>query len=210
MAPGPTIVPEVPVNVAEVGVTAAATLIAVVLGGWLTSRAQDRIWQRDHQRQWRDIRLAAYTGFLTAFREYVAYILQPATQVLAVPRPREPYDLMPFFDEAGSTYRERLEATKTALRLISGRPGVVRASNKMVQNARLLAADRATCKVDEIPPERFEGLWSTEREFVLAAREELGLTSDFEIGDRPARDADTGQEGSPSSRLAAWVPGPAK
>jgi hypothetical protein len=206
----PTIAPEVPVSVAEVGVTAVTTLIAVALGGWLTSRAQERIWQRDHQRQWRDIRLTAYTGYLTAFREYVAYILQPATQVLAVPRPREPHDLMPFFDEAGSAYKERMEAAKTALRLISGRPGVVRASNKMVRYARMLAADRATCKVDEIPPERFEGLWSAEREFVLAAREELGLANDFEIGDRPAQDADTGQGSYPPSRLAAWVPDPAK
>jgi hypothetical protein len=207
---GPTIVAEVTVSVAEVAVTAGTTLIAVALGGWLTSRAQDRIWQRDHQRQWRDIRLTAYTGYLTAFREYVAYVLLPTTQVVTVPRPREPHDLMPFFDEAGSAYKERLEATKTTLRLISGRAGVVRASNKMVRYARLLAADRATCKVDEIPQERFEGLWSAEREFVLAAREELGLTSDFEIGDRPARDADSGFEDSPPSPLAAWVPGPVK
>ena len=71
--PGPTTVAEVTVSVAEVAVTAVTTLIAVALGGWLTGRAQDRIWQRDHQRQWRDIRLTAYTGYLTAFREYVAY-----------------------------------------------------------------------------------------------------------------------------------------
>jgi hypothetical protein len=204
-----TIVVEVPVSVAEVSVTAVTTLIAVALGGWLTSRAQERIWQRDHQRQWRDIRLTAYTGYLAAFREYIAYVLQPATRVLGVPRPREPHDLMPFFDEAGSAYKERLESTKTTLRLIAGRPGVVQASNAMVRHARLLATDRATRDVDEIPAERFEGLWSAEREFVLAVREELGLRSDFEIGDRPAPDGGSGQGGSPSP-LAAWVPWPAK
>jgi hypothetical protein len=195
------------VNVAQVSVTAATTLIAVVLGGWLTTRAQDRLWRRDHQRQWRDIRLAVYTNFLHAFREYVAYVLQPAARVVAVPRPRPPNDLMPFFDEKGSVYKERLEATKTALRLISGRPGVVQASNMMIRHARSLAADRATSEIDSISPERFERLWSAEREFVLAAREELGLASDFEIGDRPSGgEGGTGGE-RPASPLAAWVSG---
>lgn len=192
-------------NVAEVGATAATTLAAVMLGGWLTVRAQDRLWRRDHQRQWRDIRLAAYTDYLNAFREYIAYVLRPTARVIAVPRPRPPNDLMPFFDETGGPYRERLEATKTALRLIAKRPDLVRASNAMVRHARLLAADRATYEVDAIPPERFEGLWSAEREFVLAAREELGLASDFEIGDRPSQAGHTNREDGSVSPLAAWV-----
>jgi hypothetical protein len=190
---------EVTVSANEVGVTAVSTLVAVVLGGWLTIRAQDRHWRRDHQRQWRDIRLAAYTSYLTAFRQYVAYVLQPTAQILVVPRPRMPADPMPFFDEKGSAYRERLEASKTTLRLVAGRAGVVRASNMMVRYARLLAADRATHEADAIPPERFERLWSAEREFVLAAREELGLANDFEIGDRPTHGEET------VSPLAAWV-----
>jgi hypothetical protein len=196
---------EVCVNVGEVGVTAATTLASVALGGWLTIRAQDQLWRRDHQRQWRDIRLAAYTSYLTAFREYVAYILRPTTQILVVPRPRKPNDSMPFFDEAGSAYKERLEATKTALRLVSGRSRVVRASNAMVRHARLVAADRASHDVDALPPERFEMLWSAEREFVLAAREELGLASDFEIGDRPPQDGDGERDDGAVSPLASWI-----
>jgi hypothetical protein len=198
---------EVPVNVAEVSMTAATTLAAVVLGGWLTVRTQDRLWRRDHQRQWRDIRIAAYTNYLNAFREYIAYVLQPTARIVAVPRPRPPNDLMPFFDETGGPYKERLEATKTALRLIAGRPRVVRASNVMVRYARLLAADRATHDVDAIPSERFERLWSAEREFVLAAREELGLASDLEIGDRPTWAGETHREDGAVSPLAAWIHG---
>jgi hypothetical protein len=193
---------EVPVNLGEVTVTTATTLIAVLLGGWLTTRAQDRGWRRDHQRQWRDIRLAAYTSYLTAFREYVAYVLQPTARITAVTRPQPPNEPMPFFDESGSAYKERLEATKTSLRLIAGRPGVVRAANAMIRSARLLAADRATHEPGAIPSERFERLWSAEREFVLAAREELGLAADFEIGDRSPEGE--GGEGS-FSPLAAWV-----
>jgi hypothetical protein len=191
----------VPVNVGEVAVTTATTLAAVLLGGWLTVRAQDRLWRRDHQRQWRDIRLAAYTSYLTAFREYIAYVLRPNAVITAIPRPQPPNDLMPFFDEVGSGYKERFEAAKTALRLISGRPTVVRAANAMVRSARLLAAERASHEPGAIPSERFEHLWSAERDFVLAAREELGLDADFEIGDRPA----WGEDGSTFSPLAAWV-----
>jgi hypothetical protein len=193
------------VRLGEVSVTAVTTLIAAALGGWLTLRAQDRLWRRDHHRQWRDIRLATYTDYLTAFREYVAYVLRPTTRVVAVPRPREPNDLMPFFDETGSVYKERLEATKTAVRLIAGQPGVVRASNAMVRYARLLAADRAGSDVDAIAPDRFEQLWSAEREFVLAARAELGLANDFEIGDRPPQGGDSDSDSAPGSPLAAWV-----
>lgn len=167
-------------GVAQLGITATTTLGAVVLGGWLTTRAQDRLWRRDNRRQWRDIRLAAYTGFLTAFREYVAYVLQPPVRIVAVARPRSPNDLMPFFDEKGTPYKERLEATKTALRLVSGRANVVQASSALVRQARLLAADRAAHDVDTIPPERFDQLWAAERAFVLAARDELGLVDGFE------------------------------
>ncbi|WP_413759245.1 hypothetical protein [Streptomyces sp. MMBL 11-3] len=188
-------------------VTAATTLAAVILGGWLTILSQDRFWRRDHQRQWRDIRLAAYMGFLTAFREYVSYALQPASHITAVPRPSAPYDMMPFFDEAGSTYKERLEAAKTSVRLVSARPGVVRACNEMIRCARLLAADRADHDATAIAAERFEQLWSAEREFVLAARQELGLAADFEISLRPTPGVDpTGGVASRSS-LAAWIHG---
>jgi len=189
----------------EVSVTAATTLTAVTLGGWLTTRAQDRLWRRDHQRQWRDIRLSAYTAYLTAFREYIAYVLQPDAQVRVIPRPRKPHDLMPFFDETGSAYKERLEATKTTLRLLSNQPSVVRASNAMVRHARLLAADRATHTAETVPPERFERLWSAEREFVLAAREELGLAADFEIGDRPSFSRSSERNEAPESPLATWI-----
>ncbi|MEU4473915.1 hypothetical protein [Micromonospora sp. NPDC023888] len=169
-------------NVAQAGATAVTTLLAVMLGGWLTIRAQDRLWHRDNQRQWRDIRLAAYTTFLTAFREYVAYILLPSARITAVPRPRSPHDPMPFFDEQGTRYKEQLEAAKTELRLIAGRPDVVAASRLMVRHARLLAAARATCDVDALSPERFDELWAAERRFVAAARGELALHA-------PAEDA---------------------
>ncbi|MEU7973872.1 hypothetical protein AB0B48_17745 [Micromonospora sp. NPDC049089] len=163
----------------QVGVTATTTMLAVLIGGWLTVRAQDRLWRRDQDRQWRDIRLTAYTDFIGALREYVAFALNPAAQITAVPRPRDPGDLMPFFDDEGSRYRERLESTKTALRLVAGTVEVVSRSSELVRQARLLAAARAGSGAEALPAERFDALWEAERRFIEVARAELGLPSAF-------------------------------
>ncbi|AXO37849.1 hypothetical protein [Micromonospora sp. B006] len=160
-------------------VTAATTLLAVLIGGWLTVRTQDRLWRRDQERQWRDIRLNAYTDFIGAVREYVAFILNPAARITVVPRPRDPGDLMPFFDDVGSRYRERLESTKTALRLVAGRPEVVSVSAELVRQARLLAAARADSGVEALQADRFDALWEAERRFIETARADLGLPSAF-------------------------------
>ncbi|TWJ22419.1 hypothetical protein [Micromonospora endolithica] len=163
----------------QVCVTATTTMLAVLIGGWLTVRAQDRLWRRDQERQWRDIRLGAYTDFLGAVREYVAFTLNPAARITAVPRPRDPGELMPFFDDAGSRYRERLESTKTALRLVAGQPDVVNGSSALVRQARLLAATRADSAAEALPADRFDALWEAERRFIEVARAELGLPSAF-------------------------------
>ncbi|MBQ1061968.1 hypothetical protein AB0F90_08980 [Micromonospora chalcea] len=159
----------------EVGVTAVATLCAVVLGGWLTLRGQDRLWRRDTERQWRDIRLKAYTDFLTAMRELVAYLLTPTAVVTAVPRQSGEGDDMPFFDERGTRHKERLEATKSAIRLVAGTATVVEATDALVRRARLVAVARAEHGPDAIPPERFTELWAAERAFLRDARAEVGL-----------------------------------
>lgn len=155
--------------------TAVATLFAVLLGGWLTTRGQDRHWRRDTERQWRDIRLKAYTDFLTALREFVAYLVTPAAAVTAVPRQTGTGDDMPFFDEHGTRHKERLEATKTAIRLVAGEVEVVRATDALVRRARLVAVARAAHGPGAIPNELFEELWAAEREFVRCARAEMDL-----------------------------------
>jgi hypothetical protein len=52
---------------------------------------------------------AGIYDFIGAFREFVAFLLVPSTVVRAVPRQDGQGELMPFFDEAGTRYRERLE-----------------------------------------------------------------------------------------------------
>ncbi|WP_406081019.1 hypothetical protein [Micromonospora sp. NBC_00858] len=109
----------------------------------------------------------------------MTFVLNPAARIIAVPRPRDPGDLMPFFDDEGSRHRERLESTKTALRLVAGRSEVVSGSSELVRQARLLAAVRADSGVEALPADRFDALWEVERRFIEAARAELGLPSAF-------------------------------
>ncbi|GAA1980249.1 hypothetical protein [Kitasatospora viridis] len=157
------------------GITALVTLLAVMLGGWLSTRAQDRLWRRDHARQWRDIRLATYRDFLTAFREYIAFMREPTASITTAPHPRKAGVSMPFFDEAGRPYVERLEAAKTAARLVSEWPQTVNALDALVAEARTIASARATHGASDVPAEAFEALWAAERQFLAQARRELGL-----------------------------------
>jgi len=101
---------------------------------------------------------------------------------------------MPFFDETGTRYRERLEAAKTAVRLVSATPELVSASRDMTRSARLLAAERATRSVDTMPVDKFDSLWASERRFVELARVELGLPEEFDM-------ARTGPENDVDNRL---------
>jgi hypothetical protein len=158
-------------------ITGLVALVGVVLGGWLSLRNQDRMWQREHQRQWRDIRLSVCNEFLAANRRYVAYVLDPGASITAVPHPREPGRLMPFFNETGRPYKEALEAGFTAMRLVTQRPETVRAGVLFVNCAREVAAARATLSEADIPSQAFERLWAAEQDFINAVRAELGLTA---------------------------------
>ena len=41
----------------------------------------------DHARQWRNIRLSAYKDFLSAYREYIAFTVEPAAKIFTEPHP---------------------------------------------------------------------------------------------------------------------------
>src|SRR4051794_9677286 len=117
-------------------ITATVALLGVLLGGWLSIHNQDRLWQRDHARQWRGNRLSAYNEFLSAYRQYVAFALEPTAKITAVQHPRVSGELMPFFDEGGRPYKEKLETTFTAVRLVSESPDTVRTCVDVVTGAR--------------------------------------------------------------------------
>ncbi len=174
-------------NLISNAITGGITLLAVLLGGWLSIRNQDRLWRRDTARQWRDIRLSAYSDFLSAYREYIAFTLEPTAKISAVPHPRKPGELMPFFDAVGRPYKEKLEATKTAVRLVSELPKTGDALDALVRRARRIAAQRATHGARDMPPEDFQELWDAEHKFLTAARQEMGLAKAWRTGPGPRR-----------------------
>lgn len=155
--------------------TAAVTLLAVLLGGWLSVRNQDRTWRRDHSRQWRDIRLTIYQDFLSAYREYLAFVQDPAAKISAVPHPHRSDDMMPFFDSDGRPHKERLEATRMAVNLVSEFPETIDALLYLMQRVRNLAGARSTYTPAEIPQELWDSLFTAHNDFLLATRRELGL-----------------------------------
>ncbi|KPI07966.1 hypothetical protein OK074_3734 [Actinobacteria bacterium OK074] len=156
-------------------ITGLVALIGVALGGWLSLRNQDRMWKRDHERHWRDIRLRTYNDFLTALRRYVAFVNEANVQVTAVAHPRVPGEQLPSFDSEGRPYKEDLEAALMAVRLVSSRLETVRACIAVVAAARQVAAARATVPAGEVPAELFETLWTAEHELLNAARAEVEL-----------------------------------
>ena len=159
-------------DVAGTSVTAVVALSGVLLGGWLSLRNQDRQWRRDHARQWRDIRLAAYQDFVVAARAYAA---DPSAGITAVPHPRFAGTLMPVFDAGGRPYVERLDAASTTVRLVSESSQTIRAAGAVVRDVRQIAAARAAHTGPQLPDETFVALWSSLQAFLSAARQELGL-----------------------------------
>ncbi|MGC1285561.1 MAG: hypothetical protein WA895_21675 [Streptosporangiaceae bacterium] len=162
-------------DLAENGITAMVTLLAVLLGGWLSVRNQDRTWHRDHSRQWRDIRLTAYQEFLAAYREYLAFVQDPAAKILAIPHPRRSDDMMPFFDSDGRPHKERLEAARMAVNLVSESAETIDALLHLMQRVRNLAAARATYEPADMPQDLWDVLFAAHNGFVVATRQELGL-----------------------------------
>ncbi|WP_156161959.1 hypothetical protein [Nocardia vulneris] len=155
--------------------SALAVLCGVVLGGWLSTRNQDRQWRRDHQREWRDIRLSAYHDFVAAYRQYVAFALEPSARISAVPHPWIAHELVPYFDEVGRPYKERLESAWTGARLVFDSVETADAGLRVLTSARQVAAARANHGSEEIPPALFRELWRSQDTFVAAARKEMGL-----------------------------------
>jgi hypothetical protein len=110
----------------------------------------------------------------------VAFAREPAVNITATPHPRYPGELIPFFDEAGRPYKERLEGEFASVRLVSELQETVQSASRVVIAVRQIAAARATVAEADISPAAFENPAAAERELLCAIRRELGLTSRIE------------------------------
>ena len=84
--------------------------------------------------------------------------------------------MMPFFDESGRPYKEKLEVTRMTVSLVSELPETRDALLLLMQRARKVAAARAEHPVEDMPNEAFQELFAAHDKFVSAARRELGLS----------------------------------
>jgi hypothetical protein len=162
-------------DIAATVAAAVATLLGVLIGGSLTVWNQDRMWRRDHARQWRDIRLSAYKDFLSAYRAYLAFTQDPNSKITAIQHPRRTDELIPLFDADGRPYREKLEGARMTVTLVSQNAVTRDALFLVMQRVRAIAAARAIHSPDEMPDELFLNLFAAHNAFESAARNELGL-----------------------------------
>src|SRR6266571_863628 len=121
-------------------VTPVVALLGVLLGGWVTVKNQDRLWNRERARQWRDVRLATYKEFLDASSSYVAFSIEPTSNITTVPNTRHPGLLIPIFDEIGRPYKERLDVAHQAVRLVADSNETIKTTFDVVRYTRDLAA----------------------------------------------------------------------
>ena len=155
-------------------VTAGAALLGGVMGGWFAFFRDKRAWLHEHEKHWQETRLETYKEFLTAHREYLAYVMLDTTRIEARMHPRLD-EMMPFFDADGRPVRQRQEAAFTALRLVTLNQETEAAMVKLVTSARQIACARAEYDPKSIHSDLFAATSRYEQEFINAARRELGL-----------------------------------
>ena len=83
--------------------------------------------------------------------------------------------MMPFFDSEGRPHKERLEASRMAVNLVSEFPETMDSLLYLMQRVRNLAGARAAYAPAEIPQDLWIALFAAHNDFVRATRRELGL-----------------------------------
>jgi hypothetical protein len=93
--------------------------------------------------------------------------------------------MIPFFDSDDRSHKERLEATRMAVNLVSEFPETIDALLYLMRRVRNLAAARVACTPSEIPEGSWKALFVAHDGFVIATRKELGLSNRPEVS-KPA------------------------
>jgi hypothetical protein len=156
-------------------VSGGAALLGAGIGAFIPFYRDKRLWKRESEKYWLDTRLATYKELLSAHRQYLAYVMLPDTLIEALPHPRFPGELMPFFDEKGRPVVERHDAAFSALRLVAMSQPTEQAMANLVTSARQVACARAEMQPKQLGSGLFEKTSSYEQAFINEARRELGL-----------------------------------
>jgi hypothetical protein len=124
--------------------------------------------------RWREARSSAYSRFLGAVNQYMAYVEGPHANIESVPHPATSRPLA-LFDKDGAPYKEALESSYAEVQLLAGSPLTIARAADLARAARRAAAARGLYEAGEIPEDHVGPVWEAEKGFILAARFELGL-----------------------------------
>ena len=159
-----------------VWLSAPLTLVGVWLGGFLSSRAQDRTWKREQSQLSRDVRRAVYSRLVATVRQYRSYVVGPHAQVDVWlwddPGGRR---LAPGIGADGATYQEAMEASFTEVLMVAEDQETIDRAHFLTGMARRTAVARAIYGSDQIPNNVDGALFVAERSFIECARRDLGL-----------------------------------
>ncbi len=157
-----------------VWIAGLTTLAGVGLGGALTSRAQERAWKREDARAWRDARRATYGGLVAAVRRYRGYVAGPQADVEVWFHP-DGERLVPGIGTDGAAHQDAMESAFTEVQLTARDQHTVDHAHLLTSIARRVAVARAVHGAGHVPSHLDEALFTAERDFLNAARRDLGL-----------------------------------
>jgi hypothetical protein len=143
-------------------------LVGVALGALLNARVQRKSWERQEDLKSTQDRRVMFAAFVAACREWRATVLGPDVKILrASSVSRNPH-------ADGGAARTTVLRLRAELALVAHTTETVRAGADLMRVVGLLSEARANFEAGQVPDTFIQPCRDAEREFVRAARAELG------------------------------------
>jgi hypothetical protein len=149
----------------------AGTLAGVVAGAGLGWRAQKTAWKRERVERLRSERLALYSQFLAAIRDWRAEVLGDNVTIVGASRvSRDPH-------ADGGEGAVRAYGLRDEIGLVAETVDIIEAARMLTISVRLIAEARAQHRDTLIPAEIVNRSRDSENHFLLVARRDLGTAN---------------------------------
>jgi hypothetical protein len=167
-------------------ISAIGALTGVILGALLTSRFQRSAWLRQEAVKSIQERRVVYASFIATAREWRANVMSPEAKILTastISRGRH---------AAGGEAEVKTLRLQAELGLVAFTQGTVLCSDGLISAVRRLAEARGSHDAGQVPDPIVQRCRDAEREFLKAARIELGSPDIAILEFRPAPDSNHG------------------
>ncbi|GAA3215810.1 hypothetical protein ACFO1B_14825 [Dactylosporangium siamense] len=151
-------------------------LIGVWLGSWLTLRNERQKAQAEQRHREREELRRAYSRYLTACRQFVDYLKQPANPVDVIRSP-DGRLVVPKLSGDGAALRQAVEAASADLLMVTSSPDVAEQARELRVAVLRFAIDRANSPDGIVPDLSFRTFQPSEQAFLNAARRDLGMAA---------------------------------